>query len=310
MRRSLPVLLALACVSSSVVGCSGRLRAGVDNVDELLAATEEGDFAAAVAAGDAAWANRSEESAVLEAIAAWEGALTLTTDDEVQRTEAIADVYVKLSMAHYWLAHAHQRFIEDEGAMKEASMASYTRGMEAGQRGLAIRNAAWNEALTGGASAADSVGLLTDADVPAAYWYAANTGRWALLEGVVSALRFKDEIFALMTRVQELDGSYFYNGPDRYFGAYHTKLPLGNPNVELSAEHFNRAIEAAPDYLESRVVMAEEWATKTNNREAALEQLNFVVNFDLSTAPDLLPENTNAVRRAQIMLDEIDEYFR
>lgn len=101
MRRSLPVLLALACVSSSVVGCSGRLRAGVDNVDELLAATEEGDFAAAVAAGDAAWANRSEESAVLEAIAAWEGALTLTTDDEVQRTEAIADVYVKLSMAHY-----------------------------------------------------------------------------------------------------------------------------------------------------------------------------------------------------------------
>ena len=312
MRVSLRIagLLVGAALLGSLSACSGRLQAQVDNVDGLLTATGEGDFAALVAEGEEHWANRSDETEVLAAIESWNAALNAPTAEGVDRSEELAVVYTRLALAHYWLAHAHYRFIADDGESKAACLAQYTIGMEMAQNALALGNADWNASLQGGASAADSVSLLTVDDVPAAYWYAANAGRWALLEGIVSALRYKDEIFALMTRVQELDGSYFHNAPDRYVGAYHTKLPLGNPNVELSRQHFETAIAASPNYLETRVLFVEEYAMKTNDRALAEEQLATVMGFNLEDAPELLPENTNAQRRAQLILDEIDELFR
>lgn len=309
LRRSLLALLVGACALSASA-CSGRLQAQVDNVDQLLTATGEGDFAALVGEGDAHWANRSDETETLAAIASWNAALQAPSAEGEDRSELVAQVYTKLALAHYWMAHAHYRYIADQGEMKRASLEQYTIGMEMARNALAIGNPEWNASLQGGASAADSVSLLTAEDVPAAYWYAANAGRWALLEGIIAALRYKDEIFALMTRVQELDGSYFYNAPDRYFGAYHTKLPLGNPNTDLAQQHFENAIAAAPNYLETRVVYVEEFCTKTNSRAIAEEQLNAVLSFDVESAPEVRPENLNAQRRAQLIMDQIDELFR
>jgi hypothetical protein len=312
MRTSIrvPVLLLGVALLGSLSACAGRLRAQVDDVDSLLAASGDGDFTALVEEGAAHWANRGEETEVLAAIASWNAALLAPTAEGVDRSEELAGVYTSLALAHYWLAHAHYRYIEDDGEAKTACLEQYTIGMEMAQNALALGNSEWNASLQGGASAADSVSLLTAEDVPAAYWYAANAGRWALLEGIVSALRYKDEIFAMMTRVQELDASYFHNAPDRYFGAYHTKLPLGNPNVELARQHFETAIEAAPNYLETRVLFVEEYAMKTNDRALAEEQLALVMGFNVDDAPDLRPENLNAQRRAQLILDEIDELFR
>jgi len=304
----LGLLLAVAVVA---LGCKGKLDAHVDNVDELLEATGDGEMEALFAAGEEAWANRGEAEQVVAAMEAWEAALDAPSGEETDRTAMLADTYTYLAMAHYWYAHGHIRWMElEEREIKRMSKEQYEMGMEAAMNALAIRNSDWNDSMADNNSAADSVQFLTEDDVPAMYWYASNAGRWALLEGMVAALRYKDEIYALMTRVVELNPNYFYNGPDRYFGAYHTKLPLGNPNVELAYEHFTSAIDASPEYLETYVLLAEEWGAKVREREESLEALNYVVNYNLDDAPELRPENENAQRRAQLILDNIDDYFR
>jgi tetratricopeptide (TPR) repeat protein len=298
---------AVLCAGGLLAACGGRLEGQVDNVDELLAATAEGDFAAAVDLGHAAWLERGQEDRVLEAIAAWESALTIGSDEGVDRAEALSTLYTSIAMANFWLGHGHLTYLEDNRDNRPTILAAFEAGMEAAQRALAIRNPQWNASLQAGNSAEDSVDLLTLSDVPAAYWLAVNTGKVAQLSGMMTGLRLKDEINALMTRVSELDSTFYYNGPDRYFGAYKTRLPIGNPDMDAARAHFESAVEGAPEFLESRVVFVEEWAMREDDHELAVEQLHAVLAFDLESAPEILPENENAQRRARALLAQLSE---
>ncbi len=297
----------VAC--TPLVACSGANSTTplVENVDRVTAATEEGDFAALVANADAAWERRSEREAVQEAIDSWEQATRVPTPEGVDRNEALYPVYVNLSLAYYWMGHAHVRF---DPSPDEALIALYQQGMEYGQTAIALNNEQWTRALLYETPIPEAVSTLTVDDVPAVYWYASNLGRWGIMRGIATVLANVDDLKAMMMRIEELDPTFFYDGPDRYFGVYYTKLPFGNPDLEQSRQRFERAIEMFPEYLESRVLFAEEYGVITQNRELTEEHLRTVVETDISQWPELLPENANAQRRAQLMLDEIDEYFR
>ena len=92
---------------------------------------------------------------------------------------------------------------------------------------------------------------------------------------------------------------------------YYTKLPFPGGNPTEAEQRFQRAIANNPEYLETRVLYGEDFAQALQRRDIAEEQLRFVAAADLSALPAaLLPENTIAQRRAQWLLDNLDENFR
>lgn len=310
MRKLIYVAFAFALAAGGAACSKDSLQAGVADIDSRTAASAEGDFAAKVAEGDGHWENRETEEGTRAAIAAWEEAITYDTGD-LDRREALYPVYTKLAQAYYWLGHGHLFFVSNRSQREAQQQEAYETCMEFGRTSMALRNTEWNAALNEGDAIEDSVDLLEVEDTSAAYWYATCAGKWATIEGIAALLGYKDQIFALISRVAEVNGEYFYNGPDRYFGVYYTKVPFMNPDLDRSRDHFLTAIEAHPGYLETRVLFVEEYTTKTNERQVAEEQLEYVINVDIDTLPqEIRAENLRAQRHARNLLAELDEYFR
>lgn len=296
-------LLAFAAACSAPAGS-----AVVEDIENLIAVTNDGDFDALVASGNEAWETRNEESSTDAAIEAWETAIHAPTAAGVDRREAMFPVFVSLAQAYYWRAHAHLRF--DETATDEDVLATYSMGMDYAAQAIALNNDEWRRALLYETPIPEAVVHLTPADVPAVYWHATNLGRWGLTRGIATVLGRKDDIYALMNRVEEMDSAFFYNATNRYFGVYYTKIPFGNPAVDESQRRLEECISRHPEYLETRVLYAYDWATVTQNRAVAEEQIQIVLEADIDQWPELYPENLNAQRRARQFADELDEYFR
>jgi hypothetical protein len=285
----------------------------VENVDQRLEATAEGDFAALVSEGLEHWENRLELEHVQAAIGLWEQALTVPTPEGQSRRAAMFPVLVNLSKAYYWTGHAFLKYDAEAGVAgaSEALLATYERGLEYASLALAANNAEWTRQLQLGSTVVDAISVLTPDDVPAMYWYATNLGRYGLVRGITTVLARVDDIRTMMTAVESFDADYFYGAPDRYFGVYYTKLPFPGGDLVRSRERFESAIARFPQYLESRVLFGEDFAQVAQDRAVAEEHLRIVVETDVDTLPaELRPENLNAQRRARMLLDNLDEYFR
>ena len=303
--------LALVGVLLGVAGACGGAGAGgaIADVERQTRATEEGDFTSLVAEAEAHWERRASMEDTQRAIALWEQATRVPEPAGMTRRQALYPVLAKLSRAYYWLADYHYRFYE--GADREETQKRlYERGSDYGRTALALNNDAWTNALLMDQSVADAAALLRAEDMDAAYWHAVNISRWGLADGIATVLRLNPDVFALMSRVRDLDANFFYGAPYRYFGAYYTRLPFGAPNLNGARENFERAIAAHPSYLDNRFLFASDWAVTTNSRDVAEEQLRAILAFDLDTAPEIRPENEGAQRKARQMLEELDRFFR
>lgn len=309
MKRFMTLAFA-ATLTVGAIGCSKpSLDASVTDVEGRLAASAEGDFQAAVEEGQAHWEKRDSESDTRAAIESFERAITYDTGD-LDRREALYPVYTSITAAYYWLGHGHLFFINNRREREAAQQEAYEKCMEYGRTALAVRNSAWNEAMTTGVHIDEAVKTLEIADVPAAYWYATCAGKWATIEGIAALLGYKDQIYAIISRVAELDEGFYYRATDRYFGVVYTKLPFMNPDLPRSRAHFDAAITAHPEYLETRVLFVEEHLTKTGEARLAREQLEYVINADASVDPVIYAENLRAQRHAKQLLGKFDEFFR
>lgn len=302
--------VAAAAMALNFAACSKQMH-GVSS-DEFAMKSQvsaEGDFAQTLQEAQEHWENRDSEEETLQAIEAWERAATFDTGD-LDRTDALFDVYTKIAAAYYWLGHGHKSFIESRRDRKNAQQAAYEKCMEAGDFALKLRNEPWKEALEEKkVDMKEASKHLEEVDVPAAYWYSTCAGKWATLEGIAALLAYKDKIFEIITRIAEIDDNFYYRATDRYFGVVYTKLPFMNPDLDRSEKHFRTAIQAYPNYLESRLLYTQEALTKTGDTKEARKQLEYIVNADASAEPKVYPENVSAQKHAQKMLDNFDEYF-
>ncbi len=307
MKRQL-IILACCVVTLAVTACSKeKVSVSAEDLATHTSVSAEGNFAEAIAEAEEHWSHRESEEEAQAAIDAWERAVTYDTGD-ADRKEALFKAYTDLAHGYYWLSHGHKFFISKKKDRKEAQQAAFKKCMKAGLVALSIHNDQWKDSF-GNDDIEKSVTYLTKEDVPAAYWYATCTGKWATLEGISTLLAYKDQIFSIVTRLAELDEAFYYNATDRYFGVVYTKLPFSNPDLEKSASYFIHGVEAHPDYLETRVLFVEELLTKVGDSKSAREQLEFVVNADPKANPDVYPENLAAQRHAQDMLDNWIDYF-
>lgn len=252
---------------------------------------------ALVAQGDEAWAQRDDPDQIRAAIEAWEQATELQSSD--------AETWIKLSRAYYFLADGHLRFSEPE------QMADlWQTGIRAAERALAALSPEFAQAMQAERDIGEALQLLDERAVPALYWRATNLGKWARADGFATVLSYKDEIRAVMTRCMELDRYYFFAGPDRYFGAFFSIAPTyAGGDVERSRQHFEESIRRFPNYFGTRVLFAEEYAVKSQDRQLYEEQLRYVVDGDPESLPEAAPENRVEQRKAQAALERIDELF-
>lgn len=304
-------LSALLLGAMALPACGGAQRDSALTTDQgkLTAATQEGDFATTMQAADAAWAKRAEKASLMNAIGEWEKAAQLPTPDLAPQARAavIADINERLTRAYYFLGDSHLRV---EGASDEEIMAVFEKGVTAAERAIALRDPEFAAKVAADKNAwQGAVKSANPAAAPALYWYATNLGKWALLEGIATILARKDDIKVTMDWIVAKDPGFFYGAPHRYFGTYHTKVPLGGGNPEASKASFENAIQIAPNYLATKVLMAENYAVLVGERELFESLLNEVVNTPSNVDPEIEPENAFEKMKAKKLLEEADEYF-
>lgn len=152
----------------------------------------------------------------------------------------------------------------------------------------------------------------TDAkDVPSLYALGAAWAGWIQAHSQdMNAIAQLSRVETVMQRIVELDESYQDGGAHIYLGALATLLPSaigGKP--EVGRRHFERAIElSAGKNLMVKVVYADRYARLVFDRDLHDRLLQEVLAAD-PQVPGYTLTNMFARQRAQVLLDDADEYF-
>jgi hypothetical protein len=255
--------------------------------------------------------NSTDEARILaEAKALWSGRVetanlrqSLAKFEELHRARPMAlEPLIYLTRGNYFLADSQL----DEAAEKKKT---YERAAAFGEKAMAT-NSEFRKLVASGKPLEESLSVLTVAEVPAIYWTAASLGKWAKASGITAALKYKTRIKAMIERVEKLQPDYFYGAVTRYWGGYYSVAPsFAGGDVKKSRVNFDRSIAAAPEYLGTKVLMAEVYATKIQDRKLFDALLREVLLSQEDRHPQLGPENTWEKKKAQRLLNNADELF-
>lgn len=256
----------------------------------------KGDATPLLKEADELWKSRGERAKAEQAIAKWEEA--------AKQDPSKAVIPLKLVYGYYFMAHVHDRWVDDA---EEKMEAWYSKGMKAGERAIFLQNGDFKNMIEADEKWEKAVKTVKKEGIDSLYWYATNLGKWSLIQGIVVTLGNKGRIKSTMEQVLSLDETFFHGAPHRYFGVYEAKIPGGD--ITKSGQSFDKAIEISPDYLDTYVLKAQYFAAKTQNEELFKSLLNKVMEADATKIPELKIENTNAQRIAKKMLSNIEDFF-
>lgn len=303
-------LVALAFALTAAVGCKGRTASWEqkDTKPPTSSGADGGDAAApagaSLEAGNAAWEARGQgKEKILEAIANWEGALGCTAGDTKPSercaspalTAENAPLLALVTRAYYFYADGYLRGDE------KAYLDYMDRAVWWGDRALMAASPEFAEKMRAKGKYHEVIGVVGIEALPAMYWYATALGKWARASGFGVLVGQKDNIKATMTRALELDPNFYHGGPHRYFGAFYAVAPgfAGGDPVK-SQEHYDKALEIAPYFIGTKVLMAENLATKLDDEEMFDRLIEEVLAADLSQVPpEVLPELTVEQEKAR-----------
>lgn len=305
---------ALALVLTFAGACKGRTAAW-----EEKSTTPSGNSTAlpapeAMAAGMSAWEGRAQgKDKVFEAIAAWETALGCTAGSTppadrctgAATSAEYTDLLALLTRAYYFSADAYMRDKKDQ--------ATYLDYMERavwwGDRALVAASPEFAEKARNKGKYHEIIGVVGIEGLPAMYWRATALGKWAKASGFGVLVGQKDNIKATMTRALELDPAYYHGGPHRYFGAFYAVAPgFAGGDPEKSKEHYQKSLEIAPYFIGTKVLMAENLATKLDDEEMFDQLLQEVIDADLGTVPaEIQPEMMIEKEKAKELMRLKDE---
>ncbi len=303
MMRSLKIghWVALVCMAALVASCGSTretawdANSGSTQVDD----SSRAEAARLIAAAEAAWLNRGDATQAKAAIDAWSAAADLDPKN--------ATALTNLSHAIYYYSDCFLRPDEDN---QELYKNTHEEGTRAAERALSAMSPAFADKMASGERIEEAISVLNANAVPALYWRSSNLGRWAILESFATLLSYKDEIRSIMEFCLDEDPLYWYQGPDRYFGIFYAKAPgFAGGDMKKSAAHFNVSIDAHPNYFGTRILMAEEWAVKEDNRPLFEELVNYVLNGDPNSIPAIRAENECEQRKAKKLMEDIDDIF-
>lgn len=286
MRAPLFILTALL-----VMGCSTKHKGSY----ELATASASVAAPSTLEQADALWAERADKAKLQQALALYEQAIGADPSNR--------QVAGRLVRGWYFLGDAYE-------TTDEARLAAWDTAITWGKHCLAINPEFTALLAKGDEDEASAVRVLVAEDVPCLYWTSSALGKWAKLSGIGKTLKNLPTVKAYMTRVGELEPQYFYSGPDRYWGAYYSAIPsFAGRDLDKSKEYLDKAIAANPEHLGARVIKADYWATKMQDKASFEAILNEVLAADPNVDPTIAPENLAEQAKARDLLARKDEFF-
>ena len=288
---AVPALLLSVGVAS--LGCGASRQEGWE-VASAATSGSAADFAAARESALGHWAQRGEASHLQMAIDGLEAAYKIDPTN--------VEVASLISRAYYLKA-------ERDAANDDDRLRLYEIGTQRGEQAMSI-DRKFRDAMKAGGDYGDAVRGLGAEYVPAMYWTAVNLGRWSRARGFTTVLANRRKVQHLVTRVTELDSTYFHGAPDRYWGAYYSIAPgFAGGDKDKSKVHFERALRIQPAYIGTKVTYAETYAVGVQNRELFQRLLTEAIAMDVNALPDVVPEQMNEQAKAKVFLSRIDELF-
>lgn len=284
MRVALPLLLILACGPKSP-----------ESTTLAATAVSTSDIPTQTAEAAQLWEQRGDKAQLQASLTKYAGiALAEPTN---------RDAAYHLLRGWYFLGDGHE-------TEKDAKLAAWATALQWGEKCLSL-NAEYAALLAkGDEDPASAARAFTTEDVPCVYWYSSALGKWAKASGLTVTLKHLPTVKAFMTRVGELDATYYYSGPDRYWGAYYAAIPsFAGQDLAKSKTYFDKAIAANPTFLGTYVLLAENWAVKTQNRAEFEKTLNWVLAQSADSMPEVKPELEAEQRKARALLAQIDDFF-
>lgn len=286
------VLLAVSALS---VGCAGSRASGL--CEKLVQTPKQGNIGTVEAKAAAAWNKRKFQKKLEESIVHYREAVAIAP----KKTEN----YIKLAKALYFWGDGYLRFQERDDEMIKA----FEEATFFAERALKIQNNDFQESVCAKDSFDVSVKKIRKSDVSAVYWYATALGKYGLAKSIVIVLDNKDRIYAMMKRVRKLAPSFHHGAADRYLGAFFTKIPFPKGDTKKSARHFRKSIARSPNYLATRVLMAQMLAPKLKNRKMFVAHLQYVIDAPLNIIPGMEPEHIIEKKKAKALLEDVDTLF-
>jgi hypothetical protein len=293
--------------------------------NDLPAATgKPADAKVHLDAGAAAFAGRKDPAKAQAGIEALESALAIDPTNLAAR--------IQVSRLYYLLADGYWRL---EGEAKEDAMVEgFEKGL--GHAGIAVGlvNPALKKKICGGAPIAEVTALLNKDTVEPLYWFATHMGKYGLAKDLMEVLANKELIFGAMDKIHKLQPDFFYHAPDRYLASYYSKVPFPDGDPARSYAHFSQSIKGSPKYLATYVLMAELYAARFSSKIAAdsakcapgaaktaepakihpcksffEKLLTTVLKADAAAIPELEAEQLLEQKKAQKLLEQIDDLF-
>lgn len=285
-----------------VWGCSGREAAWETTTAVKATNAETSDTSSDLKdAAKAAWEQRGEEKQLQLAIDTWRKV--------VEADPADHESWTSLSRALYFLADGHIRFHADE-EHEERMLTTYEQSVTAAEKALIAMSSDFAAKMRDGEKIEEAVTVLDASAVPALYWRSSALGKWASAKGFATLLSHKDEIKSIMQHCLDSAPTFYYQGPDRYFGVFYARAPgFAGGDPDKSKKHFETSLSAHPDYLGTRVLMAQDLAKKIQDRKLFEEQLNYVLSADPNVIPEIAAENAVEQKKAKQLLAQADELF-
>ena len=251
----------------------------------------------------AAWERRGDEAALRDAIARWREAVALRDDDH--------EAYAMLARAYFFLGDGFLVFDPDR---RDDLRDAFEQGVAYADRGLRALSPAYEARRRGGedadaAIAGPGLGLGRDA-VPFLYWYAQNLLRWAHVKGRFTLMSTYKSAHRVMSVVEKLDPDYYYGGADRYFATFLAGAPgIAGGDMAEARARFDASLRRAPAFFETRILIAELLAVKTQDKALYVSSLRYVLDTPVDVLPEIIPEQLKAKKKAEWQLKKADERF-
>jgi hypothetical protein len=284
--------LATASLAVALSACGASRQAGWDR--EVTRA--EGDAVAVLEAAEAAWAERGDVESLRKAITLYEKA-------EAIEPGVRLDTSIRLARAYYLMADGHHR------GDSASQLKYYDLAVVWGERAMA-HSEAFRKEVEAGKPVEDAISVLGKEYAGAVYWAASGLGKWAKMKGFTTLLAQKNKVKKFMEYVSNVDPGYYYSGPARYWGAYYAIAPsFAGGDPERSKAEFEKSLAEQPLFLGTKVLMADTWAPKVQDKEAYRRLLQEVIDGDAEALADVIPEQKIEQEKARELIALIDDRF-
>jgi len=294
--------LSILIIVGLCVGCgASRTSAYLDTGDavkkEAAKPAPEGaedPVAKAYKEAEEAWAKRDDGAQLKVALAKYEEVVKLKADHR--------DALARLARGYYLLGYGYSKTDEE-------ILAAYDTGAKWGERMMGL-NPEFRKRIAAGANDDEALSVCTKDDVRGIYWAYANLGKWSVKQGFTTVLANKSKLKAFITRVEQLDAKYYHGAGSRGLLAFYAKAPsFAGGDLNKAKEHYDKSLAIAPNYFGTKVILAQYYATKKQDKALFKKVLEEVIAGDPNAMPEVIPILKIDQRKAKELLAEIDEHF-